>query len=128
MGGTLPGYRRTRTEQNTMNTKHTPGPWEAVDKRPWNEGFSIFSGNEYVAFVGDSDARTPAGANAALIAAAPDMLAALRDIDLRTAQAIIANDIGNPSKEKQIRFLLGEIERIKGVARATIAKAEGGQA
>ena len=125
-----------------MNTKHTPGPWEAVDKRPWNEGFSIFSGNEYVGFIEDSDAQTPAGANANRITACvnacegiadpetvvPDMLAALRDIDLRTTQAIIANDIGNPSKKKQIRFLLGEIERIKGVARAAIAKAEGGQA
>ena len=60
--------------------------------------------------------------------AAPELLVALKDIDLRATQARIANGIGKTPKEKQIRFLLGEIERIECVARAAIAKAEGGEA
>ena len=60
-----------------MEEKHTPGPWEAVDKRPQCAGFSIFHESQFVAFVGDNDHLTPAAANARLIAAAPELLEAL---------------------------------------------------
>lgn len=53
---------------------HTPGPWEVGDKRGVWVGPVVMAGNgsRGVAFVcGESDA------NARLIAAAPDMLAAL---------------------------------------------------
>lgn len=60
--------------------KGTPGPWRAVDKRPYSDGFSIFSGNQYVAFVGDSDGVTDYLSNANLIAAAPELLEALQDV------------------------------------------------
>jgi len=58
-------------------TKHTPGPWETNDKRPQCNGIGIFSGSQFLAFVGDSDSQTPCEANARLIAAAPDLLEAL---------------------------------------------------
>ena len=61
-----------------MIGEHTSGPWDAIDRRSKGDhGFSIFSGNQYIAHVGDSDFRTPVEANAALIAAAPEMLDAL---------------------------------------------------
>ena len=60
-----------------MKYKHTPGPWRAVDKRPNCAGFSIFSGSQYIGFIGDSDSKTNCAGNAHLIAAAPEMLEAL---------------------------------------------------
>ena len=57
-----------------MKYKHTLGPWKAVDKRPNSPGFSIFSGSQYIGFVGDSDSKTNCAGNAHLIAAAPELL------------------------------------------------------
>jgi hypothetical protein len=91
-------------------SKHTPGPvWTAHDKRPHCHGFSIFAGNEFVAFVGDSDGRTDCASNARLIAAAPELLEALKDLlewfddesrsprpaPLKKARAAIAKAEGN---------------------------------
>ena len=62
--------------------KFTKGEWVSHDKRPYCNGFSIFAGSQYVAFVGDSDNVTECETNAHLIAAAPEMyemLSSLRD-------------------------------------------------
>lgn len=89
-----------------MRTKHTPGPWEAVryesevresiDGESWN-GYHIKqpdSGLCDVAYVDDVDFGPEiAEANARLIAAAPEMLAALKYI-ARFSNAAIA---GNPA-------------------------------
>ena len=63
----------------TQNNTHTPGPWEAMDSgmvyAPPPDG-----GNESILIcdVGEIDETTPdRTANAVLIAAAPDLLAAL---------------------------------------------------
>lgn len=57
-----------------MSTQHTPGQWEAVDKRPDGFcGYSVFAGSQFIAHVGDTDRRTPVEANARLIAASPLM-------------------------------------------------------
>lgn len=53
------------------------------------------------------------------------MLETLKDIDLRATQARLASQIGKQSKQRQIDFLLGELERLQEVARAAITKAEG---
>lgn len=87
-------------------TKHTPGPWETNDKRPQCNGIGIFSGSQFLAFVGDSDSQTPCEANARLIAAAPDLLEALRSIT-------------DAADEKRVTAKHYEI------ARAAIAKATG---
>ncbi len=50
-----------------------------------------------------------------------DLLAALKDVDLRATQAGIAWSV--TKKKKQTAFLLGELERLKTVARAAIANA-----
>lgn len=57
--------------------------------------------------------------------AAPNMLANLKDIDLRVTQARIASQIGKKSKQRQVDFLLGELERLQEVARKAIVEAEG---
>jgi hypothetical protein len=59
----------------------------------------------------------------ALWQAAPDLLAALEDSELRMTQAILASGIGKP--QNRTDFLLGELERMRDTARAAIAKAKG---
>ena len=62
-------------------SKHTSGPWRAIDKRPIGcGGFAIFSDNHYIGFVGDSDENTNCSADARLIAAAPEMLSVLEEV------------------------------------------------
>jgi hypothetical protein len=61
------------------NTKHTPGPWSAHYN---NEGLTVFSpDNVTVAYVDyDECEERPVEANAHLIAAAPAMYEALKDL------------------------------------------------
>lgn len=99
-----------------MTQKHTPGPWKVSE---WihgkYSGTMIDTGKDIVANVMDllcADERPgEKAANAHLIAAAPEMLAALREI------------AGYPHIEGPGLT----IERARTVARATIAKAEGGE-
>lgn len=90
-----------------MTVKHTPGPpveWKAYDAA----GYCVIHST---------------GHRAALRTAAPDMLAALADIELRVTQATIASTIGK--KKDRTDFLRGELERMASQARAAIEKAEG---
>jgi len=70
-------------EVMTMTTKHTPGPWVAVDGDIFTERrhkpiiASTFEDGEPM---GTGITRDAAFANAALIAAAPDLLAALETL------------------------------------------------
>lgn len=61
-------------------------------------------------------------ANARLMAAAPGMLEALEDADLRCTQAKIASTI--VKRANQADFLRGELERIQAVLVAAIQKAK----
>jgi len=82
-------------------SKHTPGPWFAR---------KTFSGSSEIAAEngdGATIARTREDADASLIAAAPDLLEALRGVLQQFAK----------------RLRVDSVER----ARAAIAKAEGGQ-
>lgn len=90
-----------------MSTQHTPGPWHrnirANGKYP-----TIFAGrNQHVAVASQQKDTAETEANIDLIAAAPDMLAALKEI------AGIADDDGVPDCLEH------------KIARAAIAKAEG---
>ena len=90
-----------------METKHTPGPWDAIPDCP-EEG----SGDWYV--VADNEdvlARGSSEPDARLIAAAPDLLAALQWL----AHEASCSDPSNS-------LLLGDA---LDKARAAIAKAEG---
>ena len=55
--------------------------------------------------------------------AASALYEVLKDIDLRTTQARLASNIGR--KKNHTEFLLGELERITGIARSALAQAEG---
>ena len=77
---TLNDWRTT----NTMNTKHTPGPWEATTMDDMNQcGLGVSAKNPAgmrvnVANVVFNGHNLPTEANARLIAAAPDLLEALQ--------------------------------------------------
>ena len=61
-----------------MSDTHTSGPWEVLHGPEW-EGFTV-SGLRLVAKVHEWGFNGEAEANARLIAAAPELLAALEDI------------------------------------------------
>lgn len=64
-----------------MSTKHTPGPWEAIQKgginAPWNVNVPHLSDTDSMKYVAGAFGRTgkEQEANARLIAAAPELLA-----------------------------------------------------
>lgn len=66
-----------------MTTKHTPGPWTRKRAIPDDDTISrlVFAGDDLIATVHDlEDAGHEAFANARLIAAAPELLAALQEL------------------------------------------------
>lgn len=96
-----------------MNAKHTPGPWEVAGR----DVFAVFNKDGRRQYVDIADC-IPVGAgidNARLIAAAPELLAALQAI-AQSAATIAALD-----SCREVEVLRG----IAGVCRAAIAKATG---
>jgi len=93
-----------------MQTKHTPGPWH-IGVRTFHAGRDVYGPKgEPVAVADDAITATPeAEANARLIAAATDLLAALQAI------------MGDPDAVDHILHLDAV------AADAAIAKATGGQ-
>ena len=97
-------------------TEHTPGPWKVIED-PFSEGIvAIIQHDEFgLLAVGSCEDRAATGEedhyNAHLIAAAPDLLAALEEISALTAYA------GRSMKD----------EAVCDVARAAIARARGEQ-
>lgn len=112
-----------------METKHTPGPWrtdEAEHDMPYQH-IRIYDGIFHVCTVPIDDApvydyNAAQRANASLIAAAPDLLAALKAF---AACRVMATD-GLPSGWS---IAAGDgrmtLVRAEEIARAAIAKAEG---
>ena len=100
--------------------KHTPGPWKIL---PGNEqciGGTVISGaNDYHVATAT---RTPEEcANAHLIAAAPELLEALRDISATAGMIVEAYYMsGDPERMAGAYHLRQSID----LARAAIAKAE----
>lgn len=82
-------------------SKHTPGPWEVQNMTVFNSGCMFVANCDGL---GDVDRMEISRANARLIAAAPDLLAALK----------VLVDNGGIGPEQMFRD-----------ARAAIAKAEG---
>lgn len=91
---------------------HTPGPWtvEGLQQNVRVSGYRIVGCGTTVALVVAGTGRAKETAN--LIAAAPDMLEALKKIDTELSQH---RDVG----------LKGPIMYARGLARAAINKAEG---
>lgn len=102
-----------------MRAKRTPGPW-ARNIKPATKYPTIYAGrNTHVATV---DTRRPAKeveANIDLIAAAPDLLAALHLIDESAVLHRWANDAANDDAEWERRSAL-----VEAMSNA-MAKAEG---
>lgn len=101
-----------------MTTKHTPGPWKKAERLngPWwhisaeSSGLGPGQGRQAVACVhGESKRGAKAlaemfEANARLIAAAPDLLEALQDVDALWMHHSVAHSDGkiSPLHEKVI--------------------------
>ena len=97
-------------------TQHTPGPW-AIRKGVYGALYVgpaklDHPGQDLVAYAADRgrDLLAQRAADAALIAAAPDMLAALQDIMAESSRDDDDHDV---------------IATIQGICRAAIAKAKG---
>lgn len=67
--------RRAREDGEAPEARHTEGPWHAM---ACDDGFWIGNDNENAAFVPGFTDHPLNQANASLVAAAPEMLAALR--------------------------------------------------
>ena len=92
-----------------MTTEHTPGPWQSFNGGAVVGTVENSGGSTYVADIRHR-ANGESAANARLIAAAPDMLAALERI-----AAITGSTGGHKSMVEEFQFL----------AHAAIAKARG---
>ena len=92
-------------------TQHTPGPWqiETFDDVPHSR---IHAKGEIGGAIADIYGNGDHGANARLIAAAPDLLAALREVD-EAGRAKYASDFGAAEA----------LQRVAKTARAAISKA-----
>ena len=117
----------TRKERTMNDTKHTPGPWE-----PCNIGDGKLSiiHNGPIAYTGDAG-NNEGEANARLIAAAPDMLAALEKCR-NMAESLLGCDgwrelLRNHSATSHDNWLGPDIHGIADTAQAAIRKATGGE-
>lgn len=103
------------------NAKHTPGPWSRNIK-PAHKYVTVWSGrNTHVAYVatGGPLSNEEIEANICLIAAAPELLAALREcVTEPGAPSIRLNDF--EVAERRLAY-------ISEIARRAIAKAEGAE-
>ena len=105
-------------------SKHTPGPW--VIRRGASvadsDGFGVAAcGGYYNSEIDPADLLKIQAANARLIAAAPDMLAALDEIDSGICKEMSAIEAGEYSIGQVVDLLV----YLQNTARAAIAKAKG---
>ncbi|WP_238908144.1 hypothetical protein [Achromobacter ruhlandii] len=109
-----------------MTTKHTPGPWSThlvdstvvvIPRRPFPQQISTLGHSE----VADEEDY----ANARLIAAAPELLAALEDCQTALEWAIEQG--GGPDCEHEAGVCFCNENNALNYARAAIAKAKGEQ-
>lgn len=95
--------------------KHTPGPWRIAEVQPARyPSYPIVNGDGAHVTRVDICAHGRSGADAALIAAAPDLLAALQRATEVMGVLLYEPTIDQSAHEKAI-----------ALARAAIAKAEG---
>jgi len=99
-----------------MNTKHTPGPWKVYeDERPivtiWDEKDES---TDDLAFMNYDLPQEQVQSNAKLIAAAPDLLAAIDSLLKEAGQAIGKRDV-----KKHYHFMVAEEAAKRAIAAAT---------
>ena len=118
------------TKTNTMNAKHTPGPWHHGRLAVGTE--LVSHPDAWRPDVRDSSkrvvckcsSREESAANACLIAAAPELLAALENLVQADDAHAQAGLNGNTSAQLEATMML---VKAKKLARAAIAKAKGHQ-
>ena len=98
--------------------QHTPGPWH-IGKRTFAPYIYGPKGEEVAGPSGFTSGHEETQANARLIAAAPDLLAALEEI---ASRQISVQGYNSPSA------LLLRLASVQSLARATIARATGAEA
>ena len=97
-------------------SNHTPGPWVVQEPDPENKGSGLLVKPVPGQVVAEVDRGPEMVGNAHLIAAAPDLLAALREI-----YAEVTEDTAGLTRNDYESIVL----TIRDVAGAAIAKAEG---
>ena len=102
------GTQPTPCQQQQANSAHTPGPWSATGLRVSDAKGQLVAQARLIADVATSNEESH---NARLIAAAPDLVAALRDIAER------------PLADRDYD-VISELNRIIGVAAAALAKVQ----
>ncbi len=102
-------------EANAQASKtHTPGPWKVETERGILDIVSTGAGN--IAMVSRSQLAGDSDANAALIAAAPDLLAALSNLNYLTNCQ--ANKKQAPQPHCDCCTCLGSLQAIAAIAKA----------
>ena len=133
-----------------MSERHTQGEMVFEDKRPSCNGFSLFVGDQYVAFIGDSDSVTDAMANSERMAACWNACQGINTADLKAGSVSIIHKLHDEAAQRvlaQRDELLAALNLLKAAdfganvktaddekhmdsvaafARAAIAKVEGG--
>lgn len=108
------------------DVKHTPGPWEIDAHRSYDKHIPVSAGGYTVALVDQDETRSDvAEVNAHLVAAAPDMHAALvladaAIVDAMDAVGVDAYRIGI----EQCRRVIRDLGTALGAVQSAIAKAE----
>lgn len=81
-----------------MSAEHTPGPWQVGPEYHNHSRFSVYhvDFSPVASFV-------PTEADARLIAAAPDLLAALQECESALADIVNASDNGEPYTDEELK-------------------------
>lgn len=109
------------------STSHTPGPWKAqrpsgpqhaIDRK-WEIVSPLKDGGEMIVVGEHTGVECLTEANARLIAAAPELLEALRECITEDGATCLTHAETRPD------WLQGRIHAVSNIARSAIAKAEG---
>lgn len=110
-----------------VSAQHTPGPWhrEHDDSAIVGDG-PLARSIARVYFTHPKQGDDPeARANARLIAEAPAMRAEIQETELNLVQMLLAVNIGKKTKQRQIDFMRGVVERVIDRNRALLARIDG---
>jgi hypothetical protein len=122
---------------STQTAKHTPTPWSINDCRANKDGdFLVQARHEgwlYIATVRNHsdiaqtpDSKEEAGANARLIASAPDLLEALKAVVAALTQPVQGTDLTDADRSRlagAVQIMRGDCAFAVNTARSAIARA-----
>lgn len=103
---------------------YTPGPWSASAVSSIVGSLVSRGPNDNIASVMPRESRAETEANARLVAAAPELLAALKDVFKMMDEGYLVRDVSNDGDQLWALTALRIVTRLKNMDTA-IAKAEG---